>query len=163
MPAVLSRVGLISDTHGHLDPRVYDAFDGVEAIIHAGDVCADSVLYELQTIAPHLIAVLGNCDVGSDAWGLQHVARVTIDGVRFLVIHDFSDLTEIPEDADVVVHGHSHKPSVVHHGRVLAVNPGSASQRRRMPSRSVAIVDILEDGSVETRSIMLDAIAPLQP
>ncbi len=154
-----ARVGLISDTHGRLDPRVHAAFEGVDAILHAGDVCADAVLYELQAIAPRLVAVRGNCDVGDDSWGLEYLARTTIEGVRFLVIHDFSDLNEIAGDVDVIVHGHSHRPGVVRHGRVLAVNPGSASQRRMMPSRSVAIVEIADDGSCEVSTIMLDELA----
>jgi len=129
-------------------------------ILHAGDVCRDSVLYELQTVAPQLIAVRGNCDTGFGGWDLELVARKLVAGVRFLVIHDIHDLGEMPADVDVVVHGHSHQPSVVRHGRVLAVNPGSASQRRRMPSRSVAIVDIGDDGTIDPRIIMLDDIAP---
>jgi len=157
---IISRVGLISDTHGHLDSRVYRALEGVDAIIHAGDVGGDGVLYELQTIAPRLIAVRGNCDAGGDAWGLESVARATIAGVRFLVIHDIGHLALVPDDVDVVVFGHSHRPAVLRHGRALAINPGSASQRRSMPSRSVAIVSIADDGSVESDAIMLDDIAP---
>jgi len=156
----ISRVGLISDTHGHLDSRVHQALEGVDAIIHAGDVGGDAVLYELQTIARRLTAVRGNCDAGGDAWGLEPVARVTIEGVRFLVIHDIGHVASVPEDVDVIVFGHSHRPAVLRHGHALAINPGSASQRRSMPSRSVAIVHIADDGSIETRSVMLDDIAP---
>lgn len=159
MRSTSARVGLISDTHGVLDSRVHAAFEAVDAILHAGDVCADEVLYELQAITPHVVAVRGNCDWGDGGWRLEHVARATIEGVRFLVIHDLSDLGEIPDDVDIVVHGHSHRPGIVLHGRVLAVNPGSASQRRRMPSRSVAIIEIADDGSFEAHAVMLDELA----
>jgi hypothetical protein len=158
MPSVVSRVGLISDTHGHLDPRVYVALEGVDAILHAGDVCDDGVLYELQTIAPRVSAVLGNCDIAGGAWTLEPVARDTVAGVRFLVVHDLSTLGEIPGDVDVVVHGHTHKPSIEYRERTLLVNPGSASQRRKMPSRSVAVLGISDDGSIEPQAIMLDSI-----
>ena len=159
MSAVVARVGLISDTHGKVDPRVHEALAGVDAILHAGDVCADGVLYELQTITPSLIAVMGNCDYGGYGWDLQLQARTTVAGVRFLVIHDLHDLGPVPDEVDVVVHGHSHRPSVQYHGRALVVNPGSASQRRREPSRSVAIVEIAEDGAVEARIVALNDIA----
>jgi len=156
---VIARVGLISDTHGKVDPRVHDALAGVDAIVHAGDIGADSVLYELQTIAPQLIAVLGNCDYDDFGWDLRLQARATVAGVEFLVIHDFHDLGHIPDGVDVVVHGHSHRPSIQYHGLALVVNPGSSSQRRREPSRSVAIAEIAEDGAVNVRIIALDEIA----
>jgi len=157
---VIARVGLISDTHGKLDPRVLDAFAGVDAILHAGDVGADSVLYELQAIAPLLTAVMGNCDYDDFGWDLRLQARTTIADVTFLVIHDLHDLGRTPDGVDVVVCGHSHRPSIQYHGLVLVVNPGSASQRRREPSRSVGIVEIAEDGGVTASIVALDDIAP---
>lgn len=158
MAQTVSRVGLISDTHGHLDARVHQALAGVDAILHAGDVCGDAVLYELQTIAPLLVAVRGNCDHGGDAWGLEHVADVTIAGKRFVVVHELHTLAETPQDVDVIVYGHTHQPTTRRDGGVWYVNPGSASQRRRMPSRSVAVLHICDDGSVQPRIVMLDAI-----
>lgn len=160
MAEVVGRVGLISDTHGHLDPRVHRAFDGVDAILHAGDVCGDAVLYELLSIAPNVVAVRGNCDRGGDAWGLEQVATPLIAGVRFLVIHELDDLRVRPADVDVIVFGHTHQPAVRFEHSVWYVNPGSASQRRRMPSRSVAVVDIRDDAALETRIVMLDDIIP---
>jgi len=161
--APLARVGLISDTHGKLDPRVHKAFAGVDAIIHAGDVCKDSVLYELQTITPELTAVLGNCDYDDYGWYLSLQARTDIEGMRFLAIHDLHDLGPLPDNIDVVVCGHTHSPSVQYHGRVLVVNPGSASQRRKMPSRSVAVAEIRPDRRVDVRIVQLDDIAPPHP
>lgn len=136
------RVGLVSDTHGTLSDAVIEALTGVDAIIHAGDVCAADVLWALEAVAP-VTAVAGNCDRGPiPGWDLPLVVRVTIGGVRFLAIHDFGDLGPIPEDVDVVVCGHSHKPREEWHGRVLVVNPGSASQRRSQPHRTVGILEI---------------------
>jgi len=137
------RVGLVSDTHGVLDPAVLEAFDGVDAIIHAGDVCAADLLSALEAVAP-VTAVAGNCDRGPLVWDLPHSARVTIGGVRFLVIHDFGDLGPLPEDVDVVVCGHSHAPHEEWHGRVLVLNPGSASQRRRQPQRTVGVLEVVD-------------------
>ena len=46
------RIGLISDTHGLLRPQVHEVFAGVSQILHAGDVCSDTILMELGLIAP---------------------------------------------------------------------------------------------------------------
>lgn len=157
------RVGLISDTHGHLDPRVLSVFaeqGPLAAIVHAGDIGSDpSVLWELETIAP-VIAVLGNNDYALPGFDLAGVARTTVAGVRILVIHDFADLGPMPADADVVVCGHTHTPSIQAHGDVLVVNPGSASRRRRMPSRSVAILELVAEHRPQARIVMLDDVRP---
>lgn len=154
----MPRVGLISDTHGSLDARATRVLceQGVVAIVHAGDIGSKpSVLWDLEAIAP-VTAVLGNCDAPLPGFALSGLARTTVAGVRILVIHAFADLGEIPDDVDVVVYGHSHMPSVQWHGRVLVVNPGSASQRRRMPSTSIAILDIADEGLLDASVVMLD-------
>jgi len=152
-------VGLVSDTHGVLDARVHEALAGVDAIVHAGDVCKDAVLYELEGIAP-VTAVLGNCDeYGVPGFDLPAVARLTLGGVRLLVIHDIHDLGPVPDDVDVVVCGHSHMPGVQWFGRALVVNPGSSSQKRLMPSRSVGLLEIAEGGELSARIIALDDLA----
>lgn len=156
------RVGVVSDTHGHLDRRVLAVFaeEGpLAAIVHAGDVGTDpAVLWELQAIAP-VTAVLGNCDSDVPGWDLAGVARLTVAGVHILVIHDLADLGPVPDGVDVVVRGHSHAPAVGRRDGVLVVNPGSASQRRKQPSRSVAVLDLKEGLRPEARIIHLDNVA----
>ena len=46
------KIGVISDTHGHLDRRVFGLFDGVDHILHAGDIGYPSLILELEAIAP---------------------------------------------------------------------------------------------------------------
>ena len=149
------RVGLISDTHSTLHAEAVDILiaEKVAAILHAGDICKPEILYELGAIAP-VTAVLGNNDYRMPGMDLAAVARVTIGGVRFLVIHDFLDLGPIPDNVDVVVCGHTHRPRNEWHGTTLVANPGSASQRRRQPERTVGILDIADDGSVATLRII---------
>lgn len=164
MPAAddVVRVGLISDTHGVLDPRAETVFlsEKVVAIVHAGDVVKPQVLWSLEAIAP-VTAVRGNCDYNlGGGWDLDLVARVTIAGVRILVIHNFADLGPIPDHVDVVVTGHSHRPRNEWHGHVLVVNPGSASQRRSMPSRSVGILELRADAVPRMRLVELDDVGP---
>ena len=57
------KIGVISDTHGWLDPRVEKLFAGVEHILHAGDIGDPMIELELKFIAP-VTAVLGNTDLG---------------------------------------------------------------------------------------------------
>ncbi len=141
------QVGLISDTHGFLHDSVLQIFDGVDKIIHAGDVDNLSVIYELQAIAP-VIAVLGNNDYANLNQFLDPKAEPLIGGLRFRVTHFPQDL-HFPEDGiDVFVHGHTHIPKLVQRAGKVLVNPGSASRPRGGSKRSVAIMTI-EDAKVQ--------------
>ncbi len=138
------RIGLMSDTHGVIDEAALDALRGVDVIVHAGDVGSAEVLWRLQAVAP-VIAVAGNCDrVPFPGWDLPPVASPVVGGVRLLVIHDLADLGPIPDGVDVVVCGHSHRPRDEWHGSVRVLNPGSASQRRSQPYRTVGVLEAVD-------------------
>ncbi len=122
------RIGLISDTHGLLRPEVLDWLQGSDHILHAGDICGPEVLERLAAIAP-LTAVRGNNDRGAWAQELPEVRTVRFEGVAVHVLHDLQELA-LPTQVQVVVTGHSHKPSVAQREGVLFVNPGSAGPRR---------------------------------
>jgi putative phosphoesterase len=125
------RVGLISDTHGLLRPEAVQALAGVEQIIHAGDVGAADVIDRLRTIAP-VHAVRGNNDKGPWAAALPLRLALRWAGVGIQVLHDLKELEADPLAGgfQVVIAGHSHKPSVIERGDTLFVNPGSAGPRR---------------------------------
>lgn len=146
-----ARIGIISDTHGCLDPVVLEALSGVDLIIHAGDIGSMQILLDLEALAP-VTAVLGNGDPSLAVFGLRPVERFAIAGVRFLVAHVPSDAGV--SDVDVVITGHTHKPHVRKAQGVLHVNPGSPSQSRGM-GHSIAIIDIV-DGRASARIIPLD-------
>jgi uncharacterized protein len=141
------RIGLISDTHGLVRPEVFEALDGVELILHAGDV-GDGVLEELATIAP-VLAVYGNTDPTDDP-RLAAVIDRTIGGVRVHVSHGHELGSPTPErllakyDADVIVYGHTHQQKIVESDGRLVVNPGAAGQRRFKLKPSVALLTIEE-------------------
>ncbi len=129
------RIGLISDTHGLLRPEARVALAGVDRIIHAGDICDAKVLDQLREIAP-LVAVRGNNDRGTWADDLQEKETLEVDGVMLHVLHDLNELDVEPDTAgfDVIISGHSHKPSIKKERGVLFINPGSAGPRRfRLP------------------------------
>ena len=85
------RIGIISDTHGTLDPRAYAALADCEHIIHAGDIGGVAILRELETLAP-VTAVLGNNDFDEYGSAVGHFAHPVLDGVRFLVGHKPGDV-----------------------------------------------------------------------
>lgn len=151
----MSRVGLISDTHGLLRPEVIAHLKGCDHIIHAGDVGSTEVLAGLRALAP-LTVVRGNIDRGSWAEHLQEVELVELDGVKFLVIHDLSELGNKAEraGASVVVAGHSHRPLITEKNGVTYVNPGSAGPRRfKLPVSAGEAVSTA--GSVSARLVVL--------
>ncbi|MBB5443563.1 hypothetical protein HDG38_002174 [Paraburkholderia sp. WSM4177] len=112
-PSTATRIGLISDTHNLVRPEALRYLDGCDAIIHAGDICNPDVLDALARIAP-LTAVRGNNDTGDWAASLPTHARLTVQQVTILVVHDIAELGCVPQHdrIRVVVSGHSHKPSI---------------------------------------------------
>jgi hypothetical protein len=155
------KIGIISDTHGLLRPQVFDVFQGVEHILHAGDIGNLDIISELEAIAP-VTAVWGNAD-GLEVRGrVPEVAEVELGGVRVAVIHGMQVGSPTPEKiaalhpgAGLVVFGHSHRPLIRQVGDTLAVNPGSAGRRRFRDPVTVALAEI-SDGSVSARLIELD-------
>jgi putative phosphoesterase len=128
-------IGLISDTHGLLRNEVHEALAGVSLILHAGDVCSETILDELALIAP-VQAVFGNCDAPWDP-ALAQERVVTVDGVRIHVSHGHevgrptaARLVAAYPGFDVIVYGHTHVQKVERVGDVLVVNPGAAGHRR---------------------------------
>jgi uncharacterized protein len=84
-------VGVISDTHGLLRPEALAALEGVDAIVHAGDIGGAGILDALRRIAP-VVAVRGNNDRGAWAASLPEIAKTEIGGTRIWVVHDLSSL-----------------------------------------------------------------------
>lgn len=126
------RIGLISDTHGLLRPEVLAWLEGSDHILHAGDICGPEVLERLARIAP-LTAVRGNNDHGPWAQALAEAETVRFQAVAVHMVHDLQEL-ELADPVQVVVTGHSHKPTVEQREGILFVNPGSAGPRRfRLP------------------------------
>jgi putative phosphoesterase len=153
------RVGLISDTHGLLRPQVHEVFAGVSRILHAGDVCSDTILDELALIAP-VQAVWGNCDSPFER-GLSEAIDVTIGGVRIHVQHGHELGRPRPAqvaaayDADVCVYGHTHRQMIERVDGRLIVNPGAAGPRRFDLTPCVAMLTIA-DGRADVELIPLD-------
>ena len=81
------KIGILSDTHGYLNNRVHALLNGVDEIIHAGDIGNDDILIELETIAP-VTAVRGNMDRSGRIATYRDWLSTSFDGSRFFVVHD---------------------------------------------------------------------------
>ncbi|MFO1477008.1 MAG: metallophosphoesterase family protein [Verrucomicrobiota bacterium] len=153
------KVGVISDTHGYLDPKVLELFRGVEHIFHAGDIGTSMIPFELSEIAP-VTAVLGNTD---PPLPFKETEVQVVGGRKFLVHHIVKHPLELGESLqrrvtrekpDVIVFGHTHKPfSEVHNG-ILFFNPGYAGKPRFKLERSVALLE-WKDGKLQEKFLPL--------
>jgi len=155
-------IGVISDTHGQFDPKIPSVFKGVSHILHAGDIGDLRVLRQLEQIAP-VTAVWGNVDEGNVPPGVDETQTLQVSGLCIYMIHILGNpqrLTRVLRERidhlrpDVVVFGHSHKPLIEKHGRVLYFNPGSAGPKRFSLPRSVGLLRC-QSGQAEADLIYL--------
>jgi hypothetical protein len=140
-------IGVISDTHGLLRPGAIDALQGVEHILHAGDVGDPAILDALRNVAP-VTAIRGNIDVGGPCSHLPSTEVVTLQGHTFYMLHDRNalDLDPVAAGFSAVISGHSHKPLIEWRHGVLYMNPGSAGPRRFSLPVSIGLLTIGPDG-----------------
>ena len=156
---------MLSDTHAPrywkaCPPEVARRLDGVDLILHAGDVCRAAVLEELATFAP-VRAVLGNNDEPDvAAWGAPDTLRLDLDGLPAAMVHDAGPAAARPRrlrrrfpGAELVVFGHSHIPLDLTADGVRIFNPGSPTDRRRQPRGTMGLLRV-EDGQLVEAGIV---------
>lgn len=150
-----TQIGVISDTHGLLRPEAIEALIGSDLILHAGDIGKPEILEELRTIAP-VVAVRGNNDIGAWAQTIPEIETIAIENVSIHLLHTVKDLKVDPKTASiqVVISGHSHKPSIEDREGVLFLNPGSAGPRRFKLPISVASLYV-KDNMVQAKVVNL--------
>jgi uncharacterized protein len=161
----VTRIGVISDSHGVVHPAVFRLFRNVAAIVHAGDVGTDAVLADLEALAP-VHAVRGNVDVGASA-ALERLPDELVlefERVRLFVTHVGGTTDEVRarfgerlrrERARVFVCGHSHRAALHDAGGWLVLNPGG-SGRRRFSLPLTAAVLVVDGDDVRARLVELD-------
>lgn len=147
------KIGLISDTHipnrsTKIPSKVFDVFEDVDLIMHAGDLCQLSVIRDLEKIAP-VVAVQGNMDA-FNGLNLSKTKITTIENVRIGLNHgninprgDTQQLYYMAKELDVnvLVSGHTHVPMIEQVKDVLLVNPGSPTVPR-LSDPSVMIIEV---------------------
>jgi uncharacterized protein len=139
-------IGLISDTHGRLRPEVLDHFRGVDHILHGGDIGDLDILAALEAIAP-TDAVFGNTDGFAIRARVPETVEREIGGRSVLLVHGHQLGAPTPERlaaaypaADIVVFGHTHRPTNANIGGRLFLNPGGAGAPRFELRPSIAIL-----------------------
>jgi putative phosphoesterase len=131
----MKRIGLLSDTHGYLDPKIFTYFADVDEIWHAGDIGSIEVIDQLKTFKP-LRAVFGNIDDHVIRREVPEFNRFTIEHVNVLITHiggkpgkystpAFNELEK--EAPNLFICGHSHILLVKMDPRysMLWMNPGA--------------------------------------
>ncbi len=144
-PSSGERIGVISDTHGLLRPEALEALEGVDRILHAGDIGDPDHLDVLARIAP-VTAIRGNIDRGPWAEALPETVTLASGGLRIHMIHERKALSADPnsEGWNDVISGHSHKPGIDETQTTLWLNPGAAGPRRfHLP---ITLAFLWEDG-----------------
>ena len=153
----MTRIGLLSDTHGYLDPRVLEHFAEVDEIWHAGDIGSAMVLQHLREFKPTR-AVYGNMDSGDVRYSLSEFYRFRVEDVNVLLTHiggypgryDPRARKLIDEyRPDIFICGHSHILKVVRDPKrdMLVINPGAAGIQGFHVVRT-ALRFVIQDGRI---------------
>jgi len=160
------RVAIISDTHMPRGARAIPAAclercRAADAILHAGDLVDVSVLELLRSLGPPLHAISGNVD--SEAVRRLVPARLELDlgGARIGMVHipgptagRCERLRAKCPRCDAVIFGHTHMPEHAELDGFQIFNPGSPTERRRAPARTMGLATI-EDGRVRFELLAL--------
>lgn len=149
--------GVISDTHGLLRPEAFEHLEGVERILHAGDVGKLEVIERLNELAP-VQAVRGNVDRGDWADVLPMTEAIEFGPHLLYLIHILDDIDLIPEAAEIsmVIYGHTHVPKIDEKNGVTYFNPGSLGPRRFSLPVSMGRLHLLSDGSLRPELVELE-------
>ncbi len=129
--------------------------------MHAGDLVSAAFLEQLEALGPPVYAVHGNVDEPAVVASLPAERVVEISDVRIGVVHDAgraagrgARLAARFPGCDAVVYGHTHVAEVARHRGVWILNPGSPTERRRSPARSMALLEV-SAGSIRAEVVLL--------
>ena len=146
------KLAILSDTHNLLRPQVLQQLQGVDAILHGGDISKQSVLDTLRTYGP-LYVVRGNND---KEWAehIPHDLTVELGGKTFFMVHKKAEIPRALPGVQVVIYGHSHKYAMEEKDGILYLNPGSCGPRRFNQDITMAMMEI-ENGTIKVEKILI--------
>jgi hypothetical protein len=162
------RVGILSDTHGHVCENVLEVIAGCDIAVHAGDIGSARVLQHLREVSGRVHAVLGNNDVPGlwageelDVLGtLSALVELELPGGKLAVEHghvhghmspDHDKLRAAHHGARAVVYGHTHKLEIDCAGSPWVINPGAAGRIRNRGGPSCLVLNVSpHDWTIET-------------
>jgi len=156
-----TRIGIISDTHGFLDPRIAELISSCDIAIHAGDIMGKHIL-DIMNPRDKVIAIRGNND-NEFIWDssehatletLEHVAHVELPSGTLVVVHGHMHGGNHPShavmrqkfpDARAIIYGHSHKMVCDTDESPWVINPGAAGETRTHGGPSCLILEVSEE------------------
>jgi len=157
-----TRIGIISDTHGYLDPRIANVIANCDLAIHAGDIMGQHVIEQMQPRSGEVVAIRGNND-NEFIWHsdehaalstLEHVANIELQGGALVVVHGHMHGGNHPKhsimrhqfpDARTIIYGHTHIMTCDKECFPWVVNPGAAGQTRTHGGPSCLVLEISGD------------------
>jgi uncharacterized protein len=138
-----------------------DAIAAADLVVHAGDIAAVSALEEIERIGPPVRAIHGNVDSPELRRRLPPELELRIGGATIAVVHDAGRAPGRVERlrarfpaADAVIFCHTHLPEHRRAGGFQIFNPGSPTERRRSPHRSMGLAEV-RDGRISFRHVPL--------
>lgn len=154
----MKKIGLLSDTHSFLDPKVFHYFKDVDEIWHAGDIGDHNVIVELQKFKP-LRAVFGNIDDTQIRSEFKEVLRFTLEGVEVLMTHIGGKPTNYSKIALEEIKKSSPKLFICGHSHILLVkmdpkfnflfmNPGASGNKGFHKVKTILRFE-LENGKIQ--------------
>jgi putative phosphoesterase len=160
------RIAVIADTHMYRGRRMLpaacvDRLRRAELILHAGDLVTVSFLDWLRALGPPVEAVFGNVDEPQIRTELPAERVLDVAGTRIGMVHSPGPgagrrerlMRRFP-GCDAIVYGHTHAPVAERHGGVWLLNPGSPTDRRRSPARTMLELAV-SNGSVRPTLVEL--------
>lgn len=157
------QVGVVSDTHGYVDPDIQDQLDGSDLILHAGDIGSSLVLQQLREICENVVAVQGNNDCtekwpADEHWelmGIGKLAEIQLPGGSIMLMHGdaygmpgrrHAEMRQHFANSTAIVYGHSHMLVCDQETRPWVLNPGAAGKSRTRGGASCLCMSVSAKG-----------------
>ena len=161
------QLAIISDTHLPRGTRTIpqaclERCRAADAILHAGDLVDVPVLELLRSLGPPLHVISGNVDTEAVRRLVPARLQLELGGVRVGMVHipgpaagRFERLHAAFARCDAVIFGHTHMPEHEMRDGVQIFNPGSPTERRRAPARTMGLATI-EDGAIAFELLVVE-------
>ena len=161
------KIGVISDTHipdraPGLPKDILKDLEGVDMIIHAGDLADLSVLNKLRSICNNVKAVWGNMDPPDVRKELKEKEIIKVGNFKIGIMHGCGRPDNLIEtlsaefekdNVDIIIFGHSHSSLNEKRGDILFFNPGSPTDKIFSPFNSYGIIEISD--KIEARIVKI--------
>jgi putative phosphoesterase len=160
----MKKIGLLSDTHGYLDPAIFEHFESCDEIWHAGDIGSIEIIDQLEAFKPVRI-VFGNIDGHEIRIRTTEYLHFELEGLSVQITHigGYPPRYNPPvrkqlksETPDIFICGHSHILRVMRDpalNQMLYINPGAAG-REGFHAMRTAITFVVDAGKVSQMAVI---------